>query len=72
MNVDIKIKTLPKGITVNNIISIKDFYAYNSTTKEYTTFSDLHFLSKHHYSFIGDEFLHVNGDDIDFVYFYND
>ena len=49
MNVDIKIKNLPETVTVNNILSIKDFY-----------------------SFIGDEILHVNGEDINFVYFYND
>jgi hypothetical protein len=71
MNVDIKIKNLPETVTVNNILSIKDFYSFNSTTKEYTSFSNLQFLSKHYYSFIGDEILHVNGDDINFVYFYN-
>lgn len=72
MNVDIKIKNLPEIVTVNKVISIKDFYSFTSPIKEYTSFSSLQFLPKHCYSFIGNEILHVNGDDIDFVYFYND
>lgn len=41
---------------------------YKDIHNEFPTIKDFY----PYYSFIGDEILHVNGEDINFVYFYND